>query len=123
MPWEVAERRARWPGSHYTSVRDVGKGDASVLAKANLGGTMKTSRASRTLVACALFVVGAIALVGPPPASAAAPKLDNGIGTQAALANPNCDPQTKQIKILLIARAPCVKDVPPPRTVAARPPG
>ena len=39
------------------------------------------------------------------------PKLDNGIGTQAALANPNCDPQTKQIKILLIARVPCVKHV------------
>ena len=75
---------------------------------------MKTSRATRALVACAVFVAGAVAVVGPSPASAAGPKLDNGIGTQAALANPNCDPQTKQIKILLIARGPLREARAPP---------
>ena len=64
------------------------------------------SRASRALLACAVFVAGALAVVGPSAANAAGPKLDNGIGTQAALSNPNCDPETKEIKILLIARAP-----------------
>ena len=72
---------------------------------------MKLGRVTRALVACAVAVAGAVAVVGPSAARAAAPKLDNGIGTPAALANPNCDPQTKQIKILLIARAPCVKHV------------
>ena len=70
------------------------------------------SRASRALIACGVFVAGAFTVVGTSPANAAAPKLDNGIGTQAALSNPNCDPETEEIKILLIARAPCVKDVP-----------
>ena len=77
-----------------------------VSVTANSGGNMKTSRISRALLACAVFVGGAIAVIGTSTATAAGPKLDNGIGTPAALANPNCDPQTKQIKILLIARAP-----------------
>ncbi len=61
-----------------------------------------------------LALVAAMCCVGAisPIASAASqPKLDNGVGTKAALDNPNCDPQTGEIKILLIARAPCVKHV------------
>jgi hypothetical protein len=81
------------------------------------------SRATRALIACAVFVAGALAVVGPSPASAAGPKLDNGIGTQAALSNPNCDPETKEIKILLIARAPCVKDVPADKNGGSTAPG
>ncbi len=81
------------------------------------------SRVSSALVACAVFVAGALAIVGPSPADAATAKLDNGIGTQAALSNPNCDPETKEIKILLIARAPCVKDVPADKNGGSTAPG
>jgi hypothetical protein len=62
----------------------------------------------------ALALAAAACLAGILPGTAAAagqPKLDNGVGTKAALANPNCDPETGEIKILLIARAPCVRHV------------
>jgi hypothetical protein len=60
-----------------------------------------------TLVVAAALGVG----VKGTAAGAASPKLNNGIGSAAALSNPNCDPDTGQIKILLIARVPCAKDV------------
>ena len=59
----------------------------------------------------ALSVAERVAVGDRQPSGAAEPKLGNGVGTQAALTNPNCDPETRQIKILLIARVPCVKDV------------
>jgi hypothetical protein len=68
----------------------------------------------RTRIVAAAFaaslVTSIVTTVGQPAAGAAG--LDNGVGTAAALKSPNCDPQTKQIKILLIARAPCVRHVP-----------
>jgi hypothetical protein len=39
------------------------------------------------------------------------PKLDNGVGTKEALENPNCDPETRRIRLYSVFRVPCVKDV------------
>src|SRR5262245_66106270 len=69
---------------------------------------MKRSRLAIAVFGAAL-VASYLATVGQPAVGAAG--LNNGVGTAAALQNPNCDPQTKQIKILLIARAPCVRHV------------
>jgi hypothetical protein len=82
----------------------------------------RSGRASLlALVVAALCLTGLAAV----PASAAdqQPKLDNGVGTKAALENPNCDPQTGQIKILLIARAPCVTHVAASKNGGATSPG
>ena len=55
------------------------------------------SRVTVRSIACAVLSSRARSRsVGPSPADAAEPKLDNGIGTQAALSNPNCDPETKR---------------------------
>ncbi|MEX1007945.1 MAG: hypothetical protein WD271_08900 [Acidimicrobiia bacterium] len=62
------------------------------------------ARALAVAVCCAGAISGTAS-------AASQPKLDNGVGTKAALDNPNCDPETGEIKILLIARAPCVKHV------------
>jgi hypothetical protein len=70
---------------------------------------MKRSRVAIALLGAAL--VASYLTIAGQSAVAAAAGLDNGVGTAAALKNPNCDPQTKQIKILLIARAPCVRHV------------
>jgi hypothetical protein len=68
------------------------------------------SRIGRVVVAVVVataLTVGVTAI----ESGAASPELDNGVGTAAALENPNCDPDTGQIRILLIARVPCAKDV------------
>ena len=39
------------------------------------------------------------------------PKLDNGVGTAEALDNPNCDPETRRIRLYSVFRVPCVKKV------------
>src|SRR5262245_23697028 len=69
---------------------------------------MKRSRLAAAALVAALVVSFVVASGGPAGAKSG---LDNGVGTAVALQNPNCDPQTKQIKILLIARAPCVRHV------------
>jgi len=70
---------------------------------------MKRSRVAIAVFGAAL--VASYTVTAGQPAVGAAAGLDNGVGTAAALKNPNCDPETKQIKILLIARAPCVRHV------------
>ena len=70
---------------------------------------MKRFRVAAAVLGAAL--VASIVFTVAPSAGAAKAGLDNGVGTAAALKNPNCDPDTKQIKILLIARAPCVRHV------------
>jgi hypothetical protein len=73
-----------------------------------------------------LALLGAACLTGAVSGTASAasqPKLDNGVGTKAALAGPNCDPKTGQVKILLIARPPCVKHVAAKENGGATAPG
>jgi hypothetical protein len=70
---------------------------------------MKRFRVAAAVLGAAL--VASTVITVAPSAGAARAGLDNGVGTAAALKNPNCDPDTKQIKILLIARAPCVRHV------------
>ncbi len=70
----------------------------------------RRGRGSLTVVVLAALVAGMLA-VAAPESDAAQAKLGNGVGTNAALDNPNCDPETGQIRILLIARVPCAKDV------------
>jgi hypothetical protein len=69
---------------------------------------MRTSRLTGAVLAA---VLAASAVAGIAQSAGGATGLNNGAGTAAALKNPNCDPETKQIKILLIARAPCVRHV------------
>ena len=38
-------------------------------------------------------------------------KPNNGVGTDAALDNPNCDPETGRIRLYSVFRVPCTKDV------------
>ncbi len=93
-------KRARWREGRVVREGAISRGkheDVSCQPCARCVRTSSSSEPSRSS--------------GRHPRVPRRPKLDNGIGTQAALANPNCDPQTKQIKILLIARAPCVKHV------------
>jgi hypothetical protein len=73
-----------------------------------------TSRRRFTRGFLVVVLLAAACLTGAVSGTASAanpPKLDNGVGTKAALAGPNCDPDTGQIKILLIVRPPCVKHV------------
>jgi hypothetical protein len=73
---------------------------------------MSRHRLTRAVLAFVPVVVACLVVGGGLPASAAGQsKLDNGVGTKAALANPNCDPDTGLVEILLIARPPCVKHV------------
>jgi hypothetical protein len=71
---------------------------------------MTVSRVGRVLVVVAVVVALLVGLT-VTGSDAASVKLDNGVGTAAALDNPNCDPDTGEIRILLIARVPCAKDV------------
>ncbi|HXY95226.1 MAG TPA: hypothetical protein VEP49_22400 [Acidimicrobiia bacterium] len=68
-------------------------------------------------------VVAAVVGSGLPARAANAPNLGNGVGTQAALRNPDCDPATGQVRILLIARPPCVRHVAAAQNGGATAPG
>ena len=81
---------------------------------------MKRSRLAIAVFGAAL-VASYLATAGQAAVGAAG--LNNGVGTAAALKNPNCDPETKQIKILLIARAPCVRHVAAAQNGGATSPG
>ncbi len=83
------------------------------------GGKQMRTRSRRAY--CALVVGFAVAMsLSSLPMSAAsaatsagaAAGTDPGIGTPAALQNPNCDPSTKRIKFAHYAAAPCVKPWP-----------
>ncbi len=72
-------------------------------------GRFRTARGAVAfvLVATAAFAVGP---VGDASAQRT-PKLDNGVGTEAALENPNCDPETGRIRLYSVFRVPCAKDI------------
>ena len=71
---------------------------------------MTTTRSVR-LVGALAAATALLAGMTITDSSAAEPKLGNGVGSAAALENANCDPDTAQIRILLISRVPCAKDV------------
>jgi hypothetical protein len=54
-------------------------------------------------------VIGAGLLVGSVATGAGAAKLDNGVGTQAASDNPQCDPELGRVKFVYSGWVPCVK--------------
>ena len=69
-------------------------------------------RMARCKVACALVLSMAVVAGGAVSGSAqTGPKLDNGVGTAEALDNPNCDPETRRIRLYSVFRVPCVKQV------------
>jgi hypothetical protein len=67
---------------------------------------------ARCKVACLLVVSTAVVASWAVSASAqSGAKPDNGVGTAEALENPNCDPETRRIRLYSVFRVPCVKTV------------
>ena len=69
---------------------------------------------SRRLASClaTLLLVGAVLVstsTGAGAAGSTSSSADPGVGSAAALANPNCDPATKRVKFPSTTAAPCVK--------------
>ena len=54
-------------------------------------------------------IVATLVLVGVSAPAAGAAKLDNGVGTQAALDNPQCDPELGRVRFVYSGWVPCVK--------------
>ncbi len=63
---------------------------------------------ARLVAVFAVSMVAAATLV-PSGSAAAAVKLDNGVGTPAALNNPQCDKTLERVKFVYQAWLPCVK--------------
>jgi hypothetical protein len=76
----------------------------------------RSSLARATVIGCVTVMIAAglswSNIAGARTSSAATASSDPGIGSPAALQNPNCDPQTKRIKFAHYAAAPCVKPWP-----------
>ena len=68
---------------------------------------------SRVVGYVAVLALGSLSRPRPGAVRSAASeaKLDNGIGTPAALENPKCDPHTGHIRFPSAARPPCVDAV------------
>jgi hypothetical protein len=71
---------------------------------------MRSKLIKAWLVATLALAVAVASLAGAGAASGAQPQ-GNGIGSKEALASPKCDPDTGEIRIMLISRVPCARPV------------
>ena len=94
-----------------------------VLGAERSGGTMRSKLIKAWMVVALAVAVSVATLAGAAGAASSSSETGNGIGSKEALASPKCDPETGEIKILLITRAPCAAARRGRRTTVGRPPG